>query len=98
MRAFPFTTGIARNPAEIICSAASGSVASGETCGATCKTVEAFVAGGEFRRRISSRIVTIPTSFFRSRMGISWMSFVFIFPRRSPIVSSGAAVTRSPDV
>src|SRR6266581_1430528 len=54
-RAFPFTTGIARNPAEIIFSAASGNVASGGTWGPTCRTVEAFVDGGEFRRRIGRR-------------------------------------------
>src|SRR5467141_1778374 len=97
-RVFPFTTGIARKPAEIIFSAASGSGVSGVISGGTCITVETFVAGGKFRPRISSLIVTTPVTFFRSRIGISWMSFDFIFPKMSPIVSSGTPVTRSVDM
>src|SRR5437867_3293062 len=97
-RAFPLMTGIARNPAEIIFSAASGRGVSGVISGGFSRTVETFVAGGRFRRRISSRIVTTPTSFLRSRTGSSWMSFDFILPRTSPSVSSLLAVTRFVDM
>src|SRR5439155_25988675 len=92
---FPFATGIARKPALIIFSAASGKTVSGVSSGGTWRTVETLVLGGRFLRRMSSRSVTTPTIFFRSRTGSSWTSWVFIFPRASPIVSSGATVTRS---
>src|SRR6267378_8139077 len=94
-RDFPFATGIARKPVLIIFSAASVNVVSGVSSGGTWRTFETFVAGGRFLRRMSSRSVTTPMSFFRSRTGSSWMSWDFIFPRASPIVSSGATVTRS---
>ena len=97
-RPFPFMTGIARNPAEIIFSAASGSGVSGVISGGFSSIVETFVLGGRLRRRMSSRIVTTPTSFLRSRTGSSWMSFDFIFPKTSPSVSSGLAVTSSVDM
>src|SRR5207247_9960469 len=71
---------------------------SGPIPGGISRTVETFVVGGRFRRRISSRIVTTPTSFLRSMTGSSWMSFDFILPRPSPSVSSGLAVTRSVDM
>src|SRR2546426_1272683 len=92
---FPFATGMARKPVLIIFSAASGKTVSGVSSGGTWRTVETFVLGGRFLRRMSSRSVTTPTIFFRSRTGSSWTSWVFIFPRASPIVSSGATVTRS---
>src|SRR5437870_602565 len=71
---------------------------SGLISGGISRTVETFVAGGRLRRRISSRIVTTPTSFLRSMTGSSWMSFDFILPRTSPSVSSGLAATSSVDM
>src|SRR5207247_44020 len=46
-------------------------------------------------RRSSSRCVATPPIFFRARTGTSWTSLVFTFPSASPIVASGATVTRS---